>query len=162
MFSSQIDADRMAIVLARKFEAGIDPVGPEPEPRTESEIRPRRWIKLVLPRTMFGRSLLIVVVPLILLQAIATWIFYDRHWAAVSWRLSAAVAGDVGLVIEAMKLAGSEAARARLLERGGALTDLDFTLSGGERLPPPVPLSGTLLEEQLGQAMQGRINFPYQ
>ena len=145
-------------MTAREIEAELGSV----EPEGDVEIRREGWIKRVLPRTMFGRSLLIVVAPLILLQAIATWIFYDRHWAAVSWRLSAAVAGDVGLVIEAMKLAGSEAARVRLLERGGALTDLDFTLSGGERLPPPVPLSGTLLEEQLGQAMQGRINFPYQ
>ena len=69
------------------------------EPEGEFGIRPAGWVKRVLPRTMFGRSLLIVVVPLILLQAIATWVFYDRHWAAVSWRLSAAVAGDVGLLI---------------------------------------------------------------
>src|SRR5947209_13458535 len=67
------------------------------EPEDEFEIRRDPWIKRVLPRTMFGRSLLIVVIPLILLQAIATWVFYDRHWAAVSWRLSAAVAGDIGL-----------------------------------------------------------------
>ena len=59
------------------------------------------WIKRLLPRTMFGRSLLIVVMPLVLLQAIATWVFYDRHWAAVSWRLSTGVAGDIGLLIEA-------------------------------------------------------------
>ena len=51
---------------------------------------------------MFGRSLLIVVLPVILLQAIATWVFYDRHWAAVSWRLSTGVAGDIALMIEAM------------------------------------------------------------
>ena len=31
----------------------------------EPEIRHDVWIKRVLPRTMFGRSLLIVVVPLI-------------------------------------------------------------------------------------------------
>ena len=59
------------------------------EPEDEFEIRRDPWIKRILPRTMFGRSLLIVVMPLILLQAIATWVFYDRHWSAVSWRLSA-------------------------------------------------------------------------
>ena len=76
----------------------------------DPEIRPRGWIKRLLPRTMFGRSLLIVVMPLILLQAIATWIFYDRHWTAISWRLSTGVAGDIGLMIEAIKLTGSDAA----------------------------------------------------
>jgi two-component system, OmpR family, osmolarity sensor histidine kinase EnvZ len=89
------------------------------EPEDEFEIRQDPWIKRVLPRTMFGRSLLIVVMPLILLQAIATWVFYDRHWAAVSWRLSAAVAGDIGLLIDALKLADSpfETARSAALRR---------------------------------------------
>jgi two-component system osmolarity sensor histidine kinase EnvZ len=116
----------------------------------------------VLPRTMFGRSLLIVVIPLVVLQAIATWIFYERHWAAVSWRLSAGVAGDIALLIEAMQLAGSETNTSRLLEKAAAATDLDLSVRHGERLPAPPPLSGTLLEEQLIQAMQGRVNLPYQ
>ena len=84
---------------------------------------------------MFGRSLLIVVMPLVLLQAIATWVFYDRHWAAVSWRLSAAVAGDIGLLIDALKLADSPAETARLLERAKAQTDLDVTIGAHEDAP---------------------------
>src|SRR6516165_3975148 len=92
------------------------------EPDDGLEIQREAWIKRLLPRTMFGRSLLIVVVPVILLQAIAAWVFYDRHWAAVSWRLSAAVVGDVGLVIEAMKLAGSASEMARLLDKAAAVT----------------------------------------
>ena len=115
----------------------------------------------MLPRTMFGRSLLIVVIPLVLLQAIATWIFYDRHWAAVSWRLSAGVAGDIALLIEAMQGAGSDASAARLLEKAAAVTDLDLKVRAGDRLPPWLPSSGTLLEDQLTQAMRGRVNLPY-
>jgi two-component system, OmpR family, osmolarity sensor histidine kinase EnvZ len=99
---------------------------------------------------------------LVVLQAIATWIFYERHWAAVSWRLSAGVAGDIALLIEAMRFAGSETNTSRLLEKAAAVTDLDLSVRHGERLPAPPPLSGTLLEEQLIQAMQGRVNLPYQ
>ena len=83
----------------------------EADNRGERDIRPRGWIKRLLPRTMFGRSLLIVVMPLILVQVIATWIFYDRHWEAVSWRLSTGVAGDIGLTIEAIKFADSDRPR---------------------------------------------------
>ena len=79
---------------------------------------------------MFGRSLLIVVMPLILLQAIATWIFYDRHWAAISWRLSTGVAGDIALMIEAISNSRvPEPATTRLLQRCGLLTDLEFTFA---------------------------------
>jgi two-component system, OmpR family, osmolarity sensor histidine kinase EnvZ len=123
----------------------------------ERAIHPRGWIKRVLPRTMFGRSLLIVVMPLILLQAIATWIFYDRHWAAISWRLSNGVAGDIALTIEAIELTHSAAATDRLLRHGDALADLGLTLARGAHLPPQSPPSGTLLEDQLNQAMGGRV-----
>jgi two-component system, OmpR family, osmolarity sensor histidine kinase EnvZ len=149
------------MVSAHESEALVASVDAETEPDAEFEIQPRGLLKRLLPRTMFGRSLLIVVVPLVLLQAIAAWVFYDRHWAAVSWRLSAGVVGDIALLIEAMQLAGSSTETARLLDRGTAVTDLDFTLRRGERLPPPPPGGGSLLEEQLMQAMQGRVDLPY-
>jgi two-component system, OmpR family, osmolarity sensor histidine kinase EnvZ len=144
-------------VTAQDIDADLS--GSEPE--DEFEIRRDPWIKRVLPRTMFGRSLLIVVMPLILLQAIATWVFYDRHWAAVSWRLSAAVAGDIGLLVDALKLADSPAETARLLERAKAQTDLDVTIGRTKTLPPESPGTGRLVEDQLSQAIQGRLDYPF-
>ena len=155
MSSSRIDDPPLALAAADAAEEV------EAEIVGERDIHPRGWIKQLLPRTMFGRSLLIVVMPLILLQAIATWIFYDRHWAAISWRLSTGVAGDIGLIIEAIPLAGSGPATTRLLQRAGLLTDLEFALHHGARLPPPLPPSGTLIEDQLTQAMRGRVDLPW-
>jgi len=155
MSSSRIDDPPLGLAEADPAEEA------EAETVGERDIHPRGWIKQLLPRTMFGRSLLIVVMPLILLQAIATWIFYDRHWAAISWRLSTGVAGDIGLIIEAIPLTGSGPATTRLLQRAGLLTDLEFTLHRGARLPPPLPPSGTLIEDQLTQAMHGRVDLPW-
>src|ERR1700730_3403344 len=149
------------MVSAHESEALVASVDVETEPGAEFDIQPRGLLKRLLPRAMFGRSLLIVVVPLVLLQAIAPSVFYDRHWAAVSWRLSAGVVGDIALLIESMQLAGSATETARLLERGATVTDLDLTLRRGERPPPPLPAGGTLIEEQLMQAMQGRVDLPY-
>jgi two-component system, OmpR family, osmolarity sensor histidine kinase EnvZ len=155
MSSSRIDDPPLGLAAADPTEEA------EAEIVGERDIHPRGWIKQLLPRTMFGRSLLIVVMPLILLQAIATWIFYDRHWAAISWRLSTGVAGDIGMLIETIPLAGSGPATTRLLQRAGLLTDLEFTLRHGARLPPPLPPSGTLIEGQLTQAMHGRVDLPW-
>jgi two-component system osmolarity sensor histidine kinase EnvZ len=110
---------------------------------------------------MFGRSLLIVVMPLILLQAIATWVFYDRHWTAVSWRLSAAVAGDVGLLVDALKLADSPAQTAKLVERARAQTDLDVKIEHSKTLSAMPSATGRLVEDQLNQAIQSRLNYPF-
>jgi two-component system, OmpR family, osmolarity sensor histidine kinase EnvZ len=160
MRSSQIDGSRTAVATTRETAERIGLVGAEGELDGAPEIRRRGWIKRLLPRTMFGRALLIVVAPLVLLQAIATWVFYDRHWAAVSWRLAAGVIGDIALVIDAMQLADSEAEISGLLDRAAAVTDLEFTLSRGQKLPAPA-WNGTMLEGQLAQAMKGRVDLPY-
>ena len=60
---------------------------------------PTLFIKRFLPRTLFGRSLLIIVSPLILLQVISTHIFYDRHWDTITRRLSSSIASDVSMVL---------------------------------------------------------------
>ncbi|HEV2303551.1 MAG TPA: ATP-binding protein [Stellaceae bacterium] len=138
-----------------------DAGGPSAAATPSLELDNQSWVKRVLPRTMFGRSLLIVLMPLVLLQAIATWIFYDRHWAAISWRLANGVASNVGLLIEATRYAATPADTARLLERAGAMTDLRFTLEPKAHLSPPPPPSGTLLESQLRIALQQRLAFPY-
>jgi two-component system osmolarity sensor histidine kinase EnvZ len=130
-------------------------------PSGERDPRPLAWIKRLLPRTMFGRSLLIVVMPLVLLQAIAAWIFYDRHWTAVSWRLASGVASEIGLTIAALQLAESPAAATRLLDRVAASTELRLTLRPGARLPPPGAVGGSLVEQQLIEAMRGRVPLPY-
>jgi two-component system osmolarity sensor histidine kinase EnvZ len=99
--------------------------------------------------------------PLILLQAIATWVFYDRHWTAVSWRLSAAVAGDVGLLVDALKLADSPAQTAKLVERARAQTDLDVKIEHSKTLSAMPSATGRLVEDQLNQAIQSRLNYPF-
>jgi two-component system osmolarity sensor histidine kinase EnvZ len=154
MSSSPIDTDRFAA-----GEPAPTPDESDPEPRFD--IRPQGWIKRILPRTMFGRSLLIVVMPIVLLQAIATWIFYDRHWAAVSWRLAAGVAGDVAMVVEVLQRAPAGSAPP-LLARLGAVSDLALALRRGARLPPPPPDSGTLIGGQLRQSMRGRLALPFE
>ncbi len=52
-------------------------------------------VKRILPRTLLGRSLLIIVSPLILLQIFSAWVFFERHWDTVSIRLARGLAGDI-------------------------------------------------------------------
>ena len=52
----------------------------------------------VMPRTLMARASLTIVVPLILVQLISTYVFYDNHWSAMSQRMAAALAGDVAAV----------------------------------------------------------------
>lgn len=125
------------------------------------EIRQRSWVKRLLPQTMFGRSLLLIVMPLVLVQVIAAWIFYDRHWETVSYRLSADVAGEVAMVIDAIEPASSDLEREGLLRHAGGLTELGFSFENGAAWPAPPPASGTILEKQLSRAMERRVQRPF-
>jgi len=51
-----------------------------------------RLVKRWMPRSLFGRTLLIIVTPTILALCVATFVFFDRHWYTVTQRLTTAVA----------------------------------------------------------------------
>jgi two-component system osmolarity sensor histidine kinase EnvZ len=134
---------------------------PPADAQAEHDIRQRSRLKRLLPQTMFGRSLLLIVMPLVLLQIIATWIFYDRHWEAVSYRFSSDVAGDIAMAIEAMDLTNSEAERDRLLDHVASVSDLSFTVRRGEVLPPLRASIATTLDKQLRRALIDRVGRPF-
>ena len=60
-------------------------------------------LKRFIPRTIFGRSLLILIMPVLLLQAITTYIFFDNHWEKMTNRLAFAVAGEIAIMAEVLE-----------------------------------------------------------
>ncbi|MAF68205.1 MAG: two-component sensor histidine kinase [Micavibrio sp.] len=56
-------------------------------------------IKRILPRSLFGRSLLIVLLPLILLQIILCAFFIDNHFQKMTNRYAEALAGEIAYVL---------------------------------------------------------------
>jgi two-component system osmolarity sensor histidine kinase EnvZ len=102
-------------------------------------------IKRYLPRGLFGRAILIIVIPLVILQVVSGIVFYDRHWANVSRHRTNALAGEVSLVIALLRDAPSEADRAEVLDLARRTLDMRISMTAGEILPnePFVP-DGTL------------------
>ncbi len=60
-------------------------------------------IKRIMPRSLLGRSLLIMLVPLVLVQVVALQIFYGSHLNLVSRRLSSGIAGEIAYTVELMR-----------------------------------------------------------
>ena len=60
-------------------------------------------IKKILPQTLLGRSILILVVPLIILQIIITVIFYNRHWDTITRHRTIDFVKDITLVVESFE-----------------------------------------------------------
>ena len=60
-------------------------------------------IKEFLPKTLLGRSILILLTPLIILQIIVTLIFYNRHWDTITRHRTINFAGDIALLVESFQ-----------------------------------------------------------
>ena len=61
-----------------------------------------RTLKKWMPRTLFARALLIVIAPLLVVQLISAYIFFERHWDDVTRRLAHTTAGQIAIALEMM------------------------------------------------------------
>lgn len=60
-------------------------------------------VRKVMPRSLLGRSLLIMLVPLIVVQAVAMQLFYGSNLDIVSRRFAGAVAGEIAVTAAQME-----------------------------------------------------------
>lgn len=118
-----------------------------------------RALKAVMPRGLLGRSLLIVLVPLVVVQAVALQLFYGTHMSIVSRRLSAAIAGEIAIVIDALERAPEY--QARVLAGAYDRLELKMRLVPG-RLEPAHerPPQLEVLERSLVNALEERLRRP--
>ncbi len=103
-----------------------------------------RYVKRLMPRSLLGRTLLIMLVPLVVVQAIALQLFYGSHLELVSRRLSSAIAGEIYYTVELLQQFQSPSDREWVL---GLARD-EFTL--GIRLEPGTVLQPRKWVEVLG------------
>jgi two-component system osmolarity sensor histidine kinase EnvZ len=115
-------------------------------------------IKRFLPRTLLGRSLLIIVSPLVLVQVIATWVFFDRHYDTTTKRLAEGVAGDIAMVIRMMGESATIKRQTRVIRLANTAMALDVTVDPDNQLPEALPGPGWgVLEQKLDAALRKRL-----
>ncbi|MEE8505002.1 MAG: ATP-binding protein [Kiloniellales bacterium] len=122
--------------------------------------------KRILPRTLLGRSLLIIVTPLVLLQVISTWVFFDRHYDTTTKRLAQGLAGDVAIVIQMMIRNPGSVERGQVFRLAQRSMHLDLTFVEDARLPQTTPSKSfniftSLLERKLSGALEGYVGRPF-
>ncbi len=83
-------------------------------------------LRRYLPKSLYARVVLIVILPIFLMQSVVTYIFFDRHWDLVSKNLSANVAGQIALVVRLYQSQTDPQAR-RAIERY-SLEDLELNV----------------------------------
>ena len=93
-------------------------------------------IKRFMPQTLMGRSLIIILVPLIVVQAVALQIFYGSHLNLVSRRLSSAVSGEIRYVVDLMERYPGVDNEVWILDNAHDRFGLDMTFDRGGVMKP--------------------------
>src|ERR1700679_1613317 len=91
-------------------------------------------LKRILPRSLFGRTLLIIVLPTLITLAAATYVFFDRHWYTVTTRMTYALAGDVSAVVDLMHESTTPESKGAVVKLAAEKMDLYVTFAPGEKL----------------------------
>ena len=124
-----------------------------------------RGLRRLVPRGLLGRSLLIILVPLVILQAIALQLFYGSHLDVISRRLAAGVAGDVAMVVGLLERETQAEDRTWIFREAAWRLDLSLAYEAGANLAMvggrPAAMPWLPLEEDLAAAMQERVHLPF-
>jgi two-component system osmolarity sensor histidine kinase EnvZ len=130
--------------------------------RLFSQARWQRIIKRSLPTTLFGRSLLIIILPVAVMQIAVTWVFFDAHWQTVTSRLSEGLAGDIAWAVETLNDDPSPAALAKLTDRAERSMSLSIALQPGKALPDRRRANPfAVVDHSLEKALAARIDAPF-
>lgn len=70
------------------------------------------WLKQFMPRGLYGRAALILVVPIVSLQLVVSIAFLQRHFEDVTWQLTSALGFDLRMISDHLEQEGPEAALA--------------------------------------------------
>lgn len=118
-------------------------------------------VKRYLPKSLLGRSLLIIVTPLVLLQVVSAIIFFESHWDKVTLRLAKSVAGDTSMIISLMRRYPGPENRDWIFRLASRHMEFSATFDEGRILPNRPPRPEGLLEEMLAVSMDSFVNKPF-
>jgi two-component system osmolarity sensor histidine kinase EnvZ len=124
--------------------------------------RVTRFMKAVMPKGLYARSLLIVIAPVVLLQSVIAYAFMERHWQLVTNRLSAAVASDIAALIDVFEKYPQDARSEILSGIAEQRLHLDVDILPPEPLPRigPKPFFD-ILDTALSNEIRLRVNRPF-
>ena len=119
-------------------------------------------LKNYLPHSLFGRAILILVTPLVIVQGVAAFVFYDRVWDVVTRRLTTAVAGEIGTVVQLLSRYPDAKTRHWIFETAADENELRFNLQPNAILSNAGPPVGhSMLERLLVNALNERVRRPF-
>jgi two-component system osmolarity sensor histidine kinase EnvZ len=118
-------------------------------------------VKRLLPRSLFWRSFLIVLIPVLFLQGAVALLFFERHLENMSRRLALGVAGDVTFVLDSLRIVDDPSLREWIILR--AREDMQIALDRSEAAAARPVVDGHdagIASGALYRALEERLPYP--
>ena len=119
-------------------------------------------LRRVAPRGLFWRSFLIMLIPLVLVQATVAYIFFERHWDTVSRQLAMDVTGDVVTIMRMADDASGPEERAGIDRIARREMQFGVVFEAGTVLPDDSPNRfDRTIDATLHRQLEKRLTVPY-
>jgi two-component system osmolarity sensor histidine kinase EnvZ len=121
-----------------------------------------RWLKSWMPTGLYGRALIIIIAPMVVLQSVVAFVFMERHWNTVTRRLSAGVVQDIAAVIDVYRSYPQDAERNTIRRIALERLSMSVDFLPVSEMPPPGPKPFfSLLDQALSQELSRQIRRPF-
>jgi two-component system osmolarity sensor histidine kinase EnvZ len=117
--------------------------------------------KRFVPRSLFGRALLIIVTPLVLLQLVAAYIFYERHWDTVGRHMALDLANDIVVLVKLLQAFPEPGDQAFIIWAGNNYLGLNVRSEMGGVLPDVSGQGFSLLRPSLERTLSAQLRMPF-
>ena len=114
-----------------------------------ARIHPFRAMKRFLPQSLFNRSLIIVVAPVLLLQIVVALVFFDRNYRITTASLTRGVANEIGYIVTLESNAAPGATREQRRQEAATAFGLSIDFRAGARLERTISEAADVLDRQL-------------
>jgi two-component system osmolarity sensor histidine kinase EnvZ len=94
-----------------------------------------RALGQAMPKGLYARSLIIIIAPVVLLQALVAFVFMERHWQQVTARLSAAVVSDIAAIVDILETYPQDRNYEQIVRIANDRLGLNIAVLAAEPLP---------------------------
>ena len=115
-----------------------------------------------LPKGLYARALLIIVTPIVVLEGVIAFAFMERHWQAVTKRLSEATARDIAALVDMYDELPDKSQAQRVIDLARDRLNLTLEVLPDGELPPPGPKPYfALLDKALSNELRRHVKKPF-
>lgn len=115
----------------------------------------------IFPKSLQARFILIILLPLIVLQIVASMVFFENHWRLISRRLAQDIVGEINTLVYVLEEYPDTVQTLDLAQQIEENLILDISFMKGALLEKKADTDISSMLKQVNKALD-RIKYPYQ